>query len=314
MSELDTLPKLLRDNSRRFPNKIALREKRFGIWQSLTWLQYFERVRNFAMGLQALGFTKGDRIAVIGDNRPEWVITELAAQSLGGATMGVYQDSVVEEVAYLATAANAKFIVAEDQEQIDKLLEIWDQLTTVQALIYYDPKGLRNYNYEHLLSFPEVEASGKEAFEQQPGFFSNAIDHGQADDIAIISTTSGTTSKPKLAQISHRNLISMADGMIQVDHFQPNHQFVSFLPLAWIGEQMMSMACGMRVGFALNFPEEPETVPIDLREIGPHIMFAPPRIWENYLSQVQVKIEDADRFKTAMFNWALDAGRKIADK
>ncbi len=314
MSELDTLPKLLRDNSRRFADKTALREKRFGIWQSLTWLQYYERVRNFALGLHAMGFEKGDRIAVIGDNRPEWVITELAAQSLGGATMGVYQDSVVEEVAFLATAANAKFIVAEDQEQIDKLLEIWDQLSTVQALIYYDPKGLRNYSYEHLLSFPDVEERGKATFEDQPGFFSNAIDHGQADDVAIISTTSGTTSKPKLAQISHRNLISMADGMIQIDRFQPGHQFVSFLPLAWIGEQMMSMACGMRVGFALSFPEEPETVPIDLREIGPHIMFAPPRIWENYLSQVQVKIEDADRFKTAMFNWALNAGRKIADK
>ncbi len=314
MNDLDTLPKLLLHNAHQFPNRVALREKRFGIWQSLTWQQYLERVRNFALGLHSMGFGAGDRVAIIGDNRPEWVITEVAAQSLGGASMGVYQDSVVEEVAYLATAANAKFIVAEDQEQIDKLLEIWDQLTTVQALIYYDPKGLRNYKYDHLMSFPEVEQMGKDAFTEKPGFFNNAVDHGAGDDVAIISTTSGTTSKPKLAQITHRNLISMADGMIQVDHYKPEHQFVSFLPLAWIGEQMMSMACGMRVGFALSFPEEPETVSIDLREIGPHIMFAPPRVWENYLSQVQVKIEDADPVKTAVFNWALNAGRKIADK
>lgn len=314
MSIVNTLPKQLRENSKIFANKMALREKRFGIWQSITWREYYERVRNFGLALHDMGFTPDDRVAIIGDNRPEWVIAEVAAQSLRGASMGVYQDSVVEEVAYLATAANAKFIVAEDQEQVDKLLEIWDSLTTVQAIIYYDPKGLRNYTYDHLLSFPDIEMRGAEIHQQQPTLFDSLVDKTESSDVAIISTTSGTTSKPKLAQITHRNLISMAEGMTEVDGFEQEHQFVSFLPLAWIGEQMMSMACGMYKGFALNFPEEPETTQLDLREIGPDIMFAPPRIWENYLSQVQVKIEDSDQFKTSMFNWAIDIGYQLADK
>lgn len=311
---IDTLPKQLRANAQSYPNQMALREKRFGIWQSITWQGYFERVRNFALGLHDMGFVSEDRVAIIGDNRPEWVITEVASQALGGASMGVYQDSVVEEVAYLATAANAKFIIAEDQEQVDKLLEIWDQLTTVQAIIYYDPKGLRNYSYDHLLSFPEVETMGAKVHEKNPKLFDEYVDATKSEDVAIISTTSGTTSKPKLAQITHRNLVSMAEGMTQVDGFQADQQFVSFLPLAWIGEQMISMACGMYKGFALNFPEEPETTQIDLREIGPHIMFAPPRVWENYLSQVQVKIEDADPVKQRMYRWALDIGMRLADK
>ena len=314
MRVVNTLPKQLRENATIFADKMALREKRFGIWQSLTWQEYLTRVRNFALGLHEMGFGKNDRIAIIGDNRPEWVIAEMAVQSLGGASMGIYQDSVVEEVAYLATAINAKFIIAEDQEQVDKLLDIRDNLSSVQAIIYYDPRGLRNYKLDYLLAFPDVEARGAQVHEQQPKLFDSFVDDTQPDDVAIISTTSGTTSKPKLALLTHRNLISMAEGMTAVDNYKQEHQFVSFLPLAWIGEQMLSMACGMHKGFALNFPEEPETVSIDLREIGPHIMFAPPRIWENYLSEVQVKIEDAGRLKTAMFNWALGIGQKLADK
>ncbi|MDQ7026716.1 MAG: AMP-binding protein [Anaerolineae bacterium] len=314
MSVVNTLPKQLRENATIFGDKMALREKRFGIWQSLTWQDYLIRVRNFALGLHEMGFSKNDRIAIIGDNRPEWVIAEVAAQSLGGASMGIYQDSVVEEVAYLATAINAKFIIAEDQEQVDKLLDIWDDLSTVKAIIYYDPRGLRNYKLDHLLIFPDVEARGAKVHQQHPKLFDEFVDATDSGDVAIVSTTSGTTSKPKLALITHYNLISMAEGLTAVDHYEQEHQFVSFLPLAWIGEQMLSMACGMHKGFALNFPEEPETVPIDLREIGPHIMFAPPRIWENYLSDVQVKIEDAGRLKTAMFNWALGIGKKLADK
>lgn len=314
MSIVNTLPKQLRENSQIFSDKMALREKRFGIWQSITWHGYYERVRNFSLGLHDMGFTQDDRIAIIGDNRPEWVIAEVAAQSLRGASMGVYQDSVVEEVAYLATAVNAKFIIAEDQEQVDKLLEIWDKLTTVQAIIFYDPKGLRNYTYDHLLAFPDIETRGANIHQEHPNLFDELVDKTESHDVAIISTTSGTTSKPKLAQITHRNLISMAEGMTQVDGFEQEHQFVSFLPLAWIGEQMIAMACGMFKGFALNFPEEPETTQLDLREIGPDIMFAPPRIWENYLSQVQVKIEDSDRFKTTMFNWAINIGYHLADK
>ncbi|MCC6567584.1 MAG: AMP-binding protein [Chloroflexi bacterium] len=308
-----TLPQQLRANAAQFGDAMALREKRFGIWLSITWTEYLTRVRNFALGLHRMGFQRGDRIAILGDNRPEWVIAEVAAQALGGASIGIYQDSVVSEVAYIIDLCQARFIVVEDQEQVDKLLDIWDDLETVESLIYFDPRGLRHYDADFLVAFPDVESDGAAMHAEQPAWFDEQVNLGKSDDTAIISTTSGTTSKPKLALISHGNLLSMADGLAAVDHFKPQHEFVSFLPLAWIGEQMMSMACGMRIGFALNFPEEPETVQHDLREIGPHIMFAPPRIWENMLSTVQVKIEDADRVKRTIFNWALTIGRRAAD-
>jgi long-chain acyl-CoA synthetase len=312
--KIDTLPKQLRHNAQRFTDKVALREKRFGIWQSITWQGYYERARSLALGLHALGFRETDRVAIIGDNRPEWVISEIAAQSLGGASIGIYQDSVVEEVAYIVSQCDARFLVVEDQEQVDKLVEIWDDMATVEILIYYDPKGLRHYDEEYLIAFPDVEAKGREIHNANPTQYDDCIDQGQGSDIAIISTTSGTTSKPKLAQITHHNLLAMGEGLSEVDAFGQQDQFVSFLPLAWIGEQMIAMACGMLVGFALNFPEEPETVQTDLREIGPHLMFAPPRIWENMLSTVQVKVDDADWFKQQMFEWALSVGTRIANK
>lgn len=310
----DTLPKLLRENANRYAQRVALREKRFGIWQSLTWREYYERVRSFALGLHVLGFRRGDLIAILGDNRPEWVISELAAQSLGGASIGIYQDSVVEEVAYIATQCSARFIVVEDQEQVDKLLEIWEQLTTVEKLIYYDPKGLRHYTEEHLMAFPDVEKLGQGFHQENPEFFTQSIEQGRASDVAIISTTSGTTSRPKLAQITHANLVAMGRGLSEADNFRQEDQFVSFLPLAWIGEQMISIACGTLVGFALSFPEEPETVQADIRAIGPHIMFAPPRIWENMLSSTQVRIDDAGFVKRRLFNWAMGIGKRLADK
>jgi len=310
---IDTLPKKLRENAQAFGDRVALREKRFGIWQAITWRQYLERVEAFALGLHKLGFGRGDRVAIIGDNRPEWVISELAAQSLGGASIGIYQDSVVEEVAYIISQADARFLVVEDQEQVDKLIELRDQLGDVVKIIYYDPRGLRNYNDDLLLAFPDVEAAGRDLAQQQPTLYRDQVNMGSGGDIAVISTTSGTTSRPKLAQLTHDNLMSMGRGLSAVDAYQADHQFVSFLPLAWVGEQMMSVACGMAVGFALSFPEEPNTVQTDIREIGPHIMFAPPRIWENMLSQVQVKIEDTDPVKRAFYRWAMNIGYKVAD-
>lgn len=310
---VDTLPKQLRKNATDLANRVALREKRFGIWQAITWQGYFERVRNFALGLKCLGFDAGDRVAIIGDNRPEWVITELAAQALRGASIGIYQDSVVEEVAYIVTQANARYIVAEDQEQVDKIIDIWDQLPTVDRIIYYDPRGLRHYTEKYLSTFPDIEDIGRDYHEKNPNVFDEHIDAGRPEDVAIVSTTSGTTSKPKLAQLTHANMRAMGEGLTAVDDFGAEDDFVSFLPLPWIGEQMIAVACGLYKGFALSFPEETDTAQLDLREIGPHIMFAPPRIWEGMLSRVQVKIDDADRFKRAMFRWALRVGTKAAD-
>ncbi len=318
--DADTMPKLLLKNARERGGEIALREKEFGIWQSFTWARYAERVRNFARGLVELGLKRGEIVAVLGDNRPEWLIAQLAAQSIGAPSLGVYQDSVALEVRYLMEFSGARFVIAEDQEQVDKLLEVWDELSgdgdgdhAVTNVIYYDPRGLGSYPQDFLLGFPEVEEIGRSAASTTEADFESWVAATEADDVALLSTTSGTTGKPKLAMLSHRNLLAMAHSFISIDPMRSDDEFVSFLPLAWIGEQMIGAACGLLVGFALNFPEEPETVQQDIREIGPHMMFSPPRIWENMVSDVQVRIEDSSWLKRKVYNWALEVGYRSAD-
>ncbi len=311
----ETLPQLLLAKAAEYgTEKTALREKEFGIWQPVSWHDYVQHVKYFCLGLVSMGFGPRDTIAIIGDNRPEWLYAELAAQSAGGKSIGVYQDSIVREVAYIITHSEARFLVVEDQEQVDKILELWPQLQGVEAVIYYDPKGLHNYTEPFLLDFRDVEAKGQAYERQHPGLFEEMVRRGKGDDIAILSTTSGTTGNPKLAVLTHQNLISMARNLMAVDPMTPDDEFVSFLPLAWIGEQMMSVACGLLIGFTLNFPEEPETVAENIREIGPQVMFSPPRIWENMVSRVQVKIEDTTWLKRRIYDWALPIGYEMADK
>lgn len=308
-----TLPRLLIENARRLGDRVALREKDFGIWQTVTWRQFVDHVWAFAMGLRALGVERGDKVAIIGDNRPEWLYAELAAQAIGGASIGIYQDSVAEEVRYLVEASDARVIVAEDQEQVDKIIEIWPRLRGVLKVIYYEPKGLRNYREPYLASFPEIEAMGRDFDRAHPGLFEAEVAQGHPDDIAILSTTSGTTGRPKLAMLTHRNLISQGAGLLAVDPLGPDDEFVSFLPLAWVGEQMIAVAAGLQCGLTINFPESTDTVQENIREIGPRVMFSPPRIWENMLSQVQVKIQDTTRLKRAVYEWALRQGYAVAD-
>ncbi|RMF48147.1 MAG: long-chain fatty acid--CoA ligase, partial [Anaerolineae bacterium] len=264
----ETLPQFLLEHARKTPNRIALRERNYGIWQAITWGEYLQHVKDFALGLVSLGLQPEETIAIIGDNRPEWVIAELAAQSVGAKSIGVYQDSVVREMIYIFNHADVSFIVVEDQEQVDKILEMWSQLEGVRKVVYYDPKGLRNYTEDFLMYFPEVEALGRKYDEQHPGWWEERVAQGKGSDLAILSTTSGTTGNPKLAMLTHHNLLSMGRNLMQVDPVAPEDEFVSFLPLAWIGEQMMALACGLQVGFTINFPEEPETVQHDIREIG----------------------------------------------
>ncbi len=309
----ETLPQFLLEHANKTPNRIALRERNYGIWQALTWQQYLQHVRDFALGLVSLGLQPEETIAIIGDNRPEWVISELAAQSVGAKSIGIYQDSVVKEMIYIFNHADVSFVVVEDQEQVDKILEMWPELKGIRKVVYYDPKGLRNYTEDFLMHFTEVEALGRKYDEAHPGWWEQRLSEGKGSDLAILSTTSGTTGNPKLAMLTHHNLLSMGHNLMQVDPLEPDDEFVSFLPLAWIGEQMMALACGLQIGFTINFPEEPETVQHDIREIGPQVMFSPPRIWESLVSQVQVKIEDSTRLKRAMYNWAMPVGYAMAD-
>jgi long-chain acyl-CoA synthetase len=309
----DTFPKLLVRRARTMGDKVALREKEFGIWQSFTWREYHDQVRDFALGLAALGLSRGGRLAVIGDNRPEWVWSEIAAQALGAASVGIYQDSNLSEVAYVIDHCDASVVVAEDQEQVDKILEMLGQLPKVRHVVYTDPRGLRKYRHPALVSFAAVQEKGRALAAERPGLWEESVARGSADDLAIVSYTSGTTGFPKGAMLTFRNLLGMAMSLHAVDPKRPEDEFVSFLPLAWIGEQMMSLSTALAIGFTVNFPEQPETVTEDIREIGPHVMFAPPRVWESLTSTVQVKIMDTTPFKRLVFERCMPIGRKVAD-
>ncbi len=309
----DTFPKLLLRNARGVPDRVALREKEFGIWQSFTWRDYHDHVRDFSLGMVALGLKPGENVAIIGDNRPEWVWSEIAAQAAGCASVGLYQDSNVAEVAYVIDHCDAAVVVAEDQEQVDKILDMMDKLPKVRHVVYTDPRGLRKYDHPALVAFEAVEERGRALGKERPGLWEELVGRGKADDMAIISYTSGTTGFPKGAMLSFRNLLTMAMALHEVDPKQPADEFVSFLPLAWIGEQMMSLSTALAIGFTVNFPEEPETVTENIREIGPHVMFAPPRVWEGMNSTVQVKIMDTSPFKRFMYDLCMPVGRKVAD-
>ncbi len=309
----DTFPKLLVRHAAQFGDRTALREKEFGIWQETSWRQYHDHVRDFSLGLVSLGMRRGDKVAIVGNNRPEWMYSELAVQSAGGVSVGIYQDSNLNEVAYVIDHSNANFVVAEDQEQVDKILDVIGKQPKVKSLIYTDPRGMRNYKYPSLIGFEAVEERGRELARVQPNLWMENINAGGADDVAIICYTSGTTGFPKGAMLTFRNLISTAHTLNRIDAKQPTDEFVSFLPFAWIGEQMVCVASSLTAGFTVNFPEGPETVWEDLREVGPHLLFAPPRIWENINSTVQVKIMDTTRFKRFVYNQCMAVGYRVAD-
>jgi long-chain acyl-CoA synthetase len=317
VSQSTTFPKLLAALAERHGDRrIALQEKRFGIWQPITWAAYNRRVRRFAQGLAALGFKRGDVLAILGDNRPEWLIAELAAQALGGMSVGLYPDGVLDEIHHVLDHAQVRTVVAEDQEQVDKLITLREsgRLATVEHIIYYDPRGLEQYERIILLEFDDVERMGEELELTRPGWIDAEIAQGDAQDRAILCTTSGTTGKPKLAMLSYANLLSMGQSLMSADPIEPDDEYVSFLPLAWIGEQMLSVACGLQAGFTLSFAEDAATVRADVREIGPRVMFSPPRIWETLLASVQVRLHDAGWLKRKVFGVAFTIGGRAADR
>jgi long-chain acyl-CoA synthetase len=309
---MSTFPRLLFRLAAEHPAGVALQEKRYGVWQPLTWADYARRVRDYAHGLAGLGVDRGDVVAVLGENRPEWLITELAVQCLGGAVVGVYPSSVGEEIVHILALAEVRVVVAEDQEQVDKLLLLQSQLPKLTTIVYYDPRGLSAYPQPCLERFVDVEAAGARDARLRPDWLDARIAEGLPDDTAVISTTSGTTARPKLAELSHANLIAMADHLTEIDPLPPGCRYVSFLPLAWIGEQMLAVGCGLRRGLTLSFPEDAVTQRTDLREIGPDVLFSPPRIWESMLSEVRVRIDEAGWLKRRVFGWAFKVGDRTS--
>jgi long-chain acyl-CoA synthetase len=305
-----TLPALLLERARRTPHQVALRAKHLGIWHETTWATYLDQVKQFSLGLRALGLDLGDKLAIIGDNRPVTVIAELAAQAAGAASVGLFQDAVPREIGYVVHDADARFAVVEDQEQVDKLLELRAQLPRLAKIVYYDHRGLRHYDRGDglLLSFAEVMQLGRAQATEHPDAFEATIAEGRGDDLAILCYTAGATGSPRGAMLSHTNLLAVVESLVALDPAQAGDDYVSFLPSGWILEQVMGLATQLVTGQVLNFPEAPETVQENIREIGPRRMLAAPRIWENLVSQVTVGMHDASWLKRRVYEWALRIG------
>lgn len=310
-----TLPHRLVENADKLSkDQVALREKEFGIWQSVTWRQYLENVRNLALGLVELGCKPGDRLAILGDNRPQWLYSELAIQSIGGAVVGIFPDSHLDQVKYIIDHSDSVFLVAEDQEQTDKFLQLKDECPKVKRVIVDDMKGMRLYDDPIIISLKEVQDLGRDLGERSPNLFDEYLSKIDDQTVAMVAYTSGTTGEPKGAMLTHRNMLSMAESYDQIDpaYYHDNH--VSFLPLPWVGEQMVAVSWSLYKGFTVNFPEKVETVAENIREIGPNILFAPPRFWEKICSDIQVKIQEAVWIKRWMYKLSMPIGYMIADK
>jgi long-chain acyl-CoA synthetase len=303
MTTRTTLPRLLIRNAQTMSERPALREKDRGIWQTYSWVRYYQEVRDFALGLAAHGFCRGDKLAVIGDNRPRLYWAQLAAQSLGGIAVPVYQDSIAAELVHVLSHAEISVVVAEDQEQVDKILSLSDRLPDLNLVIYDDPRGMRHYATPLLKSFDEIQTSGRDFEAAHPDYLGGEIDKGSPDDLALLNYTSGTTGHPKGVMLSHANLLCAAEAFANAESVRPSDDMLCYLPMAWIGDALLSLVLHLLVGFTANCPERPDTVQRDLRELGPTIGIAPPRIWENMLTSLRVRAADAAPLKRRLFDF-----------
>ncbi|MBW2317271.1 MAG: AMP-binding protein [Deltaproteobacteria bacterium] len=309
-----TIPKLFLERTETYgKNRVAMREKEFGIWKPITWHDYLENVKYIALGLISLGLKEGDKVAMIGDNRPEGLWAEMATLCSRGIAVWLFQDCLMDEVKYIIDHSDTRFLFGEGQEEVDKAISIREECPKLEKIIWDDPKGMRNYHEDYLISLKEVRDLGKKLEQEKPGLFEETIEKGHGNEVALLFYTSGTTSKPKGALLSHWNLLSMGKNLMSIDPCYETDDFVSYLPFAWIGEQMMSISCGLQIGFTINFPEEPETAQENIREIGPHVMFAPPRMYEQMTRTVQVKYLDAGWIKRKCYEFSTKIGYHIAN-
>tara|TARA_R110002073_G_scaffold103301_3_gene233872 strand:- start:504 stop:2420 length:1917 start_codon:yes stop_codon:yes gene_type:complete len=304
-------------NARIRGGKPASREKDYGIWQTWTWSEVADEIRALACGLAALGFKRGDRLAIIGDNRPHLYWAMPAAQAVGGVPVPVYQDSVADEMQYVLEHAECRFAVVENQEQVDKLLEIKDRLPLLETIIYHFPRGMRHYTQDFLHLYADVQAKGRAFDAATPGFYDGEVAKGTGQDLAIMVYTSGTTGRPKGVMLSADNLIQTARNAADWEGLTDDDEMLAYLPMAWVGDHIFSVAQAFTHGFCVACPESAETVLQDLREIGPTYFFAPPRIFENILTTVMIRIEDAAPWKQRMFHYFMGlagrVGRDILD-
>jgi long-chain acyl-CoA synthetase len=314
ISEDLTIPKLFYQQARKYgKDRVAMREKEFGIWRPITWQDYLDNVKYLALGLISLGLEEGDKVAMIGDNRPEGLWAEMACLCARGTGVWLFQDCLIDEVKYIIDHSDTKFLFGEGQEEVDKAISIFNECPKLKKIIWDDPKGMRNYDEDYLISLKEVQQLGRELEKEKPELFEALINKGKGEEVALLFYTSGTTALPKGALLSHHNMLTMGQHLMAVDPCLDTDDYVSYLPFAWIGEQMMSISCGLQIGYTLNFPEEPETAQENIREIGPHVMFAPPRMYEQMTRTVQVKYLDSTWIKRKFYQLSTYIGYKVAN-
>ncbi|HEY6004134.1 MAG TPA: AMP-binding protein, partial [Anaeromyxobacter sp.] len=309
----DTLPKLLRERARATPRAVALREKEYGIWQRVTWDDYLGHVRRFCLGLVALGVGKGDKVAILSENCREWVWAELAAMSASAVGVGVYPTSPAPEVKYVIAHSGAVVVVCEDQEQVDKILEVSAELPRVRRIVVADMRGLSRTGDPRILSFEDVERLGEERERSHPGEFDRLVDSTENAATAFLIYTSGTTGFPKGAMISHRNVLAQARAAAEATGIRAGDSVVSYLPLCHVAEQILSVFLPLHLGMEVSFAESVRTIQEDLREIAPTVFLGVPRIWEKLQASIVVKMQEASRWRRALFRWALSAGRSFAE-
>ncbi len=305
----DTLPKLLMHHVRVRPDRPAMREKALGIWQTWTWSEMASEIRALACGLKAAGLNPGDKVAIIGDNRPRLYWTMVAAQSVGAVPVPLYQDSVAQEMVYILDNADIRYAVVEDQEQVDKLLEVSEQCPRLEHIVFDDPRGLRDYDSTRVTDFLAIQKEGLGYDAAHPGFFEASVQATRADDVAIMLYTSGTTGNPKGVVLTHNNLVVTGRNGVEQEGLTADDEVLAYLPMAWVGDNLFSVAEAYAAGFCVNCPESAETVMTDMREIGPTYYFAPPTVYENLLTQVMIRMEDASLLKRKVFHYFMDHAR-----
>jgi long-chain acyl-CoA synthetase len=310
----DTLPKLLALHAREHGSETALREKDFGIWRAITWGEYHARTRAVALGLRGLGVGPGDTVGLIGDNRPDWVMGEIATHALGAMSLGIYRDALDDEVAYLLSHAGASVVLAEDEEQVDKLLAMGERVPGLRHIVFADPRGMRKHDDPRLMPLADLVARGEAAHAAEPSLYDGLVAATRGEAVAILCTTSGTTARPKLAMLTSGALIRHCAAYLGVDPKGPEDEYVSVLPLPWIMEQVYALGFALLSRMKVNFVEEPETMLADFREIGPTFVLFAPRLWEQIAADVRARIMDASPFKRRMFELGMRLGLAALDE